>query len=165
MKVGMNLVLWTLAVTPEHYPLLGQLKHLGYEGVEIPITPGNGEDFGELRRVLDGEGLLCTTLTNLRPDANPVSSDPQVRQAGLDSLKWAVDISQRLDSPILSGPLYVAADTFTGAGPTEAELDRSAAVLRDACAYADPGGTMLCLEYLSRFETYMLNTAGTRPRW
>ena len=75
MKIGMNLVLWTLAVRPEHHRLLRSLRRFGYEGVEIPITSGNGEDFAEIRRVLDGEGLACTTLTNLRPDANPASSD------------------------------------------------------------------------------------------
>ena len=158
MKIGINLVLWTLAVRPEHYGLLRSLRQLGYGGVEIPITPGNGEDFGEIRRVLDGEGLACTTLTNLRPEANPVSPDAAVRQKGLDGLRWAADTSQRLGSTILSGPLYAAADVFTGKGPTREELDRSADVLREACAYAAPFGLTLCLEFLSRFETYLLNT-------
>ena len=158
MKIGMNLVLWTLAVRPEHYGLLRSLRHLGYEGVEIPITPGNGENFDEIRRVLDGEGLACTTLTNLRPDANPVSPDAAVRQQGFDDLRWATDTSQRLGSRILSGPLYAAADVFTGREPTRDELDRSAAVLQQACAYAAPAGVTLCLEFLSRFETYLLNT-------
>lgn len=158
MRIGMNLVLWTLAVKSEHYSLLGSLRALGYEGVEIPITQGNGEDFAEIRRVLDGEGLACTTLTNLGPDANPVSADAHVRQKGVDGLRWATDASQRLGSTILSGPFYAASDVFTGTGPTREELDRSAGVLRDACAYAAPSGTILCLEFLSRFETYMLNT-------
>ena len=158
MKIGMNLVLWTLAVRPEHHGLLRSLRTLGYEGVEIPITPGNGEDFGEIRRVLDGEGLACTTLTNLRPEANPVSPDAAVRQKGLDGLKWAIDTSQHLGSTILSGPFYAASDVFSGTGPTMEELDRSAAVLREACAYAAPSGTALCIEFLSRFETYLLNT-------
>ena len=164
MKIGMNLVLWTLAVRPEHYGLLRSLRQLGYDGVELPITPGNGEDFAEIRRVLDGEGLACTTLTNLRPDANPVSSDAAVRQKGLDGLRWATDTSQRLGSTILSGPFYAASDVFTGRGPTPEELDRSASVLREACAYAAPFGITLCLEFLSRFETYLLNTTEQAAR-
>lgn len=156
----MNLVLWTLALRPEHYPLLRRLKAYGYEGVEITVTPANGEDFAEIRRVLDGEGLDCTTLTNLPPDANPVDPDPAVRERALDRLRWAVDVSHALGSPILSGPLYAAADSFTGRGPQPQELDRSADILRAACAHAESAGVMLCLEYLSRFETYLVNTAG-----
>ena len=158
MKIGMNLVLWTLAVRAEHHGLLRSLRTLGYEGVEIPITPGNGENFGEVRRVLDGEGLACTTLTNLRPEANPVSSDAAARQKGLDGLRWAIDTSQHLGSTILPGPFYAASDVFTCTGPTQEELVHSAAVLREACAYAAPSGTTLCIEFLSRFETYLLNT-------
>ena len=158
MRIGMNLVLWTLAVRPGHHGLLRSLRRLGYEGVEIPVTPGNGEDFAEIRRVLDGEGLACTTLTNLPAEANPVSPDAAVRRKGRDGLRWATDASQRLGSTILSGPLYAAADAFTGTGPTREELDRSVGVLREACAYAAPSGITLCLEFLSRFETYLLNT-------
>lgn len=164
MKIGMNLVLWTLAVRPEHHGLLRSLRQLGYEGVEVPITRGNGEDFDEVRRVLDGEGLACTTLTNLRPDANPASADPQVRRNGLDGLRWAADVSQRLGSTTLSGPFYVASDVFTGTGPTQEELDWSADVLREACAYAAGSGTTLCIEFMSRFETYLVNTAAQASR-
>lgn len=165
MKIGMNLVLWTLAVRPEHFSLLRSLRRLGYEGVEVTVTRGNGEDFGEIRRVLDGEGLQCTTLTNLQSDAHPASADARVRQNGLDGLKWAVDVSERLGSTILSGPLYAAANLFTGKGPTQDELDRSAAVVRDACAHAAGAGTTLCLEFMSRFETYLLNTAEDTVRF
>ncbi len=165
MNIGMNLVLWTLAVRAEQFALLRSLRTLGYEGVEIPITQGNGKDFDEIRRVLDGEGLQCTTLTNLRPDANPVSTDARVRRNGLDGLRWAADVSERLGSTILSGPFYAASDVFTGAGPTQEELDRSVAVLTDACAYAAGSGTTLCIEFLSRFETYLLNTAKDAARF
>ncbi len=87
MKFGMNLCLWTTAVTAAHFPLLRALKSEGYDGVELPITRGNPEIFDELRRVLAGEGLQCTTLTNLRADANPVNADPRVRQQAVDNLK------------------------------------------------------------------------------
>ena len=41
MRVGMNLLLWTTHVTEEHIPLLGKLKKMGYDGVEIPIFEGD----------------------------------------------------------------------------------------------------------------------------
>ena len=123
--------------------------------MEIPVTPGNGEDFKEVRRVLDGEGLRCTTLTNLPVEANPADADPEVRGRALDRLSWAMDVSHALGSPVLSGPLYAASDCFTGFGPRPEELDRSADVLRSACAIAHGAGITLCVEALSRFETYL----------
>lgn len=146
-------------MTAEYYPIIRLLKSLGFAGVEIPITPGHSEDFNELRRLLNGEGLECTTLTNLPADANPVDPDARVRQKGVDALKWAVDISAAFGSRIVSGPLYVASNQFTGIGPTPDELARSADVLREACSYALASQTTLCIEFMNRFETYLLNTA------
>lgn len=160
----MNLVLWTLALTPEHYGLLRSLRRLGYAGVEVTITPGNGENFAEVRRVLDGEGLERTVLTNLGPHANPVDPDSQVRQRALDTLRWVIDTGAELGSPMVSGPLYAAANTFTGTAATEAELERSADVLRAACHHAAASGTTLCLEFMSRFETYLVNTTAQAAR-
>lgn len=158
MKFGMNLCLWTTEVTPQYYPVLRRLKSLGFDGVEIPITPGHGEDFDTLRRLLADEGLECTTLTNLPPDANPVSAEARVRRKGVDALKWAVEMSALLGSRILSGPLYVASNQFTGTGPTSEELERFADVLRLACASAAEADITLCIEFMNRFETYLVNT-------
>lgn len=156
-RFGMNLYLFTDAVTPDFYPLLRDLRALGYAGVEIPITRGHGERFGELRRLLDDEGLACTTLTSLKPESNPVSPDPRTRGRALDDLKWAIDTGP-LGSQTLSGPLYAASNSFTGAGPTGDELAWSADVLRQACEHAEPVGARLCLEFLNRFEGYLVNT-------
>ena len=157
-RLGMNLYLFTDAVTPEFYPLLRTLKRLGFDGVEIPITRGHAERFGELRRVLDDEGLACTTLSSLKPEANPVSPDARVRAAAVDALRWAIDTGHQLGSRTLSGPLYAASGTFTGKAPTPDELARSADVLAQACAYARPASQTLCLEFLNRFEAYLVNT-------
>ena len=157
-RLGMNLYLFTDAVTPEFYPLLRTLKRLGFDGVEIPIMRGHAERFGELRRVLDDEGLACTTLSSLKPEANPVSPDARVRAAAVDALRWAIDTGHQLGSRTLSGPLYAASGTFTGKAPTPNELARSADVLAQACAYARPASQTLCLEFLNRFEAYLVNT-------
>ena len=37
MKTGMNLLLWTTHVTPEHDAILDQLKVIGFDAVEVPI--------------------------------------------------------------------------------------------------------------------------------
>jgi D-psicose/D-tagatose/L-ribulose 3-epimerase len=65
MKLGMNLLLWTGAVTAEHFPLLGKLKAAGFDGVELPIFAGTPGDYKPIRAELDKQGLKCTAVTIL----------------------------------------------------------------------------------------------------
>jgi D-psicose/D-tagatose/L-ribulose 3-epimerase len=158
MRFGMNLYVWTTNLTPDFFPLFRDVKKWGYDGVEVPVAPGNANVYLDIKKCLRDEGLACTTITNLGPDANPVSPDARVRQKGLDQLKWAVEISALLGSDNLVGPFYAAYGVFSGAGPTEEELSRSAEVLRRAAAYAAGANLTLSLEFLNRFEAYLLNT-------
>lgn len=153
----MNLFLWTVKVTEELLPLFPQLKALGYEGVEVPIARANKPIYREIRKVLDDCGLACTTMFNLGADANPISPDETIRQKALDELKWAIDTSQNeMQSEVLAGPYFSGYAVFSGKGPTPQELDWSADVMRSAAAYAEP--LRLSIEFLNRFETYLLNT-------
>ncbi|HVT89522.1 MAG TPA: TIM barrel protein [Tepidisphaeraceae bacterium] len=157
MRVGMNLFLWTTNVTEELFPLFPQLKSLGYEGVEVPIARANKPIYQEIRKVLDDCGLACTTMFNLSEDKNPISSDPKIRQKGLDELKWAIDISQdEMRSEALVGPYFSAYAVFSGKGPTPQELQWSAKVMKEAAQHA--GDLRMSIEFLNRFEIYLLNT-------
>ncbi len=40
MKIGFNLLLWTTNVQSEHWPILEDIKRVGYDGVEIPVFGG-----------------------------------------------------------------------------------------------------------------------------
>src|SRR5207245_30190 len=96
VRTGMNLLLWATHVTEEHFPLLGKLKKTGFDGVEIPLFAGDAAHYRKLRKELDGAGLACTAVTTAKLEANPISPDPGLRQAGLDHLKWAVEMTQIL---------------------------------------------------------------------
>ena len=159
-RFGMNLYLWTQTVTPEFFPVIRSLRSIGFEGVEIPVVHCTQQSLLALRSVLSAVGIDCTTLSSVSPDADPTSPDPAVRRRALDTLRWAIDASHVLGSPTLTGPLY-AADAPSGgaAGPTTDAAKRSADVLREACVHAAAADIRLCLEFLNRFEGYLLNTA------
>ncbi len=158
-KLGMNLYLWTQTVTPAFFPLIGSLRRMGFEGVEIPVVHGTEQHLPELRALLRLEGLTCTTLSSVTPEADPTSPDPAVRQKALEVLRWVIDASQALGSSVLTGPLYAAAvPSGEAVGPTADAAKRTADILHQACAYAAPAGIRLCLEFLNRFEGYLLNT-------
>ncbi len=159
MKIGMNLLLWATHVTQDHFPILARLKQVGFDGVEVPLFEGDLGHYKTLRRELDNNGLGCTTVTVVGPEANPISPDAAVRRAAVDRLKWAIERTAILGGEQLCGPYHSPLAVFTGAGPTPDEKKRAVEVMRQAAEEARKAGLMLAIEYLNRFECYFLTTA------
>ena len=159
MKTGMNLLLWTGHVTEEHYSIMKEIKNAGFDGVEIPVFDTTVDHYKKVRGELDNLGLKCTTVTIVTPDANPISPDTKIRQAGLDLIKKAIDCSQALGAESMVGPFHSPLAVFTGVPPTKDEKERAADVLRQAAEHAAQAKVQLCIEYLNRFECYFLTTA------
>ena len=158
MRFGIALFLWTTEVREEHLPLFERMKELGYDGVEVPVGSDKASDYARIKAALAGAGLACTTMTNVGPDKDTVSPDPAVRAKALEELRFAIEVSADLGSDTLVGPYQAAYANFTGQGPTDEELDRSAEVMRQAAEEADAAGIKLGVEFLNRHEGYLLNT-------
>ncbi len=159
MKLGMNLLLWTGQVTSEHFPLLAKLKAAGFDGVEIPVFGGAPADYKPVRTELDKLGLKCTTVTILTKDTNAISPDAAIRQKAVEWLKTVVEINHVLGSETVVGPYHSAIGEFSGTGPTSDEKKHSADVLRQVAEFAKQANLMMAVEYLNRFECYLLTTA------
>jgi D-psicose/D-tagatose/L-ribulose 3-epimerase len=159
MKTGMNLLLWATHVTEEHFPLFGKLKAAGFDGVEVPLFAGDAAHYQKIRKELDNAGLRCTTVTTARVEANPISPDPGLRQAGLDHIKWAIEMTQIMGGENLCGPYHSPLAVFSGHGPTADEKKWAADVLRQAAEFAKQAKVTMAIEYLNRFECYFLTTA------
>ena len=87
MKTGMNLLLWTTHVTAEHFPLLAKLKATGFDGVEIPLFEGDANHYKSIAAELKKNGLGCTTVTCIGPEANPISPEAGIRKAAVERHK------------------------------------------------------------------------------
>lgn len=159
MKIGMNMLLWTTHVTEEDYPAIEKIKQAGFDGIEVPIFEGEAAHFKKLRKVLDDNGLGCTTVTISTEDANPISSEKKVRDAAVDDLKRKIEFSSILGGEVMCGPFHQPLGVFSGTGPTEDEKARAAEVHRAAAEAAEAANVRLGIEYLNRFECYFLNTA------
>jgi D-psicose/D-tagatose/L-ribulose 3-epimerase len=159
MKTGMNMLLWATHVTAEHFPLFAKLKKAGFDGVEIPLFAGDANHYKSIRKELDNHGLGCTAVTLATPAANPISPDPGLRQAAVDHLKWALEMTTILGGTHLCGPFHSPLGVFSGTGPTADEKKRAAEVLRKVAEEAQKVKVMLGIEYLNRFECYFLTTA------
>ena len=160
MKIGMNMLLWTGHVGPEHVPALEAIKATGFDGVEIPVF--NVSDEGHYRwlaGVLDQMGLERTVVA-LIPDEdhNPLASDPACRARAVDHLKRVVACTATLGGQVIAGPWFQPLGVFSGDRPSDVELDRCADVHRQILPIMRDAGIVAGLEPLNRFEAYLLNT-------
>jgi len=159
MKVGMNLLLWTAFVTEEHFPILEKIKKTGYDGVEIPLFDGDSEHYKKIKKELDNLGLGCTTVTVVNAETNPISPDASIRKAGLERIKWALDMTSVMGGDLLAGPYHSALGVFSGQPPTADERKRAVEVLTQAADHAQKVKVKIAIEYLNRFECYFLTNA------
>lgn len=159
MKIGFNLLLWTGHVDETHLPQMEALKAAGYDGVEIPMFGGDTAHYRKLGQQIRDCGLECTAITII-PDAehNPVGDDKAQRDRGVAWLKQATEWAAALNSPILCGPIHQPLGQFTGEAPSDVEKGRLAEAHRAVAENAVQYGIPIVMEYLNRFEAYMMTT-------
>lgn len=165
MKYGMNLQMMTTFVTEEHRPTLELLAQMGYDVVEVPIYRLEEDHYTEVGEWLDELGLERTGVTAHGAEASPIDPDPDIRAKGVANTKRAIDWCVAMGAPKLVGPLFSAFGAFSGSQPTQEERQRAVEAVQEMAAYAEQHGVELSLEYLNRFEMYLLNTTGDTARF
>ncbi len=164
VKIGMNMLLWGIQITPRHIPVFEGLAKAGYDGVEIPVVGQSRHDLKTMAAACDDLGLARTASAFVGEDVNPISPDPVIRAAAVDSLKKGIDDATVIGADILVGGLYQAHKYFTGTGPTLDEWNWSADYLHTCGEYARQTGVRLGLEFLNRFEAFLINTSSDCKR-
>ncbi len=166
MKTGMNLLLWTTEVTPEHDGLLEELKAMGFDGVEVPMFEvEDRKPYERLGKRLESLGLGATAVTVMGPEANPISPDPSIRKAAVARLEKVLDRASAFGCEILAGPTHSAIGVFSGTGPTAEEFHMGVDTLRQVAEKAPGFGVRIAVEYLNRFENYFLTTAADTAKF
>ena len=165
MRYGINLLLWTDVLTDEVRPLLGQIRALGFDAVELPIFEIDVEKYARWGRYLDDAGLARTAATVRGVDDNPMSPDPNIRRKGVEANKAVLDCCQAAGVEALVGPYHSALGYFSGAGVTKDEWKWAVESMQQVAEHAATCQVTLGLEYLNRFECYLLNTAADGARF
>ncbi len=164
VRFGMDMRLWGEAVGVAQLPVLERLAQLGYQGVEVPLA-GQGESALKLLAVgLRDLGLTPLASTRLPLTANPVSADPQVRERALALLRQRIDEAALLGAQLLSGALFQSRGYFSGQPVNDREWEWSRGCLQAAGEYAAGRGIALALEFMCRYDTYLINTVGAAAR-
>lgn len=170
-KLGMNLFTWTTTMNEDLADTFRFLKQTGFDFVEVPISepnytnPDSLTKWQQLGQQLAGLGLGVQTCTICSPDHSLISPDETVRQTGVAYLKHIVDCTAALGAKILMGPLYAGFKTFTGQAATPEEWNWSVAGMRGVAEYAQTKGVTLAIEYLNRFEIYLLTCTDDLVRY
>jgi D-psicose/D-tagatose/L-ribulose 3-epimerase len=165
VKYGINLLLWTADATEERMiPVIEMLAEQGYDGVELPIFGGAPDAYEKLGRRLDALGLERTAVAVRNVENDPISADPAVREAAIAAMRLAFDCCDAAGVTLLGGPFYAAIGNFSGAPPTAEEWKRSAEVLARIADDASGRGITLAMEFLNRFEIYLLNSTDDTAR-
>jgi D-psicose/D-tagatose/L-ribulose 3-epimerase len=156
----MNMLLWSTDVSdPSYAETFAMLRDAGYEAIEVPVfdpDPGKAERIGERLREL---GLTPLGVTARSETQSPISEDAGVRREAVEATKREIDACAALGASILCGPVAAPLGVFSGRGPSSEERKRSAETLYAASEYAAERDVTLVVEYLNRFELYLVNCA------
>ncbi len=104
MKIGMNMHLWSTHITDEHYADIGELKAIGYDGIEVFLAENDRPGYIELGNFLQSIDMEVNGCLGLGPDQDPISTDATVRQISRveqhrpDHMHWPdLDVDLTLD--------------------------------------------------------------------
>ena len=165
MKLYMNLLLWATHIREEQFYLFDELKSMGYDGVEVPIFEGDATHYRNMGHAIKQAGLECSAVTCPGAENDPTSHDPQIRNEALDSLKWTIDMCTELGTEMLVGPFFAAHGNFDFVGSIDDCRMRSANVIKEVAQYAQTKKIDLSLEFLNRFETFLLNCTSDTAKY
>ncbi len=158
MKIGMNMLLWTNHVTEQHFSIVDKLKQTGYDGIELFLGEGDVSHYSKLGNHFSDIDMGVTAVASLAPEENIASPDQKTREAGLDKLKWSIDVGAAANVEVICGPFHSSFAYFTRQPPTQEERQRSIEMLQKAAEYAESANIVLAPEALNRFECYLYNT-------
>ena len=164
VKIGMNMLLWGAETTSAHIPVFKGLAEAGFDGVEVSVVGQEAAELRTMRDALTDLNLATTASTFVPPEANPIAADAATRRAAVDYMKARIDETALMGSELLVGGIYQAHKVFSGCGPSAEEWQWSRDYLAEVGSYAASANIRLGLEFLNRFEVYLINTAADAAR-
>ena len=165
MKFGMNLLLWSGELSDSMLPVLEKLKGMGYDGVEVPIFDPNLAHFEAWGKRIKGFGP--GVYGGHVPQRGRQPDQPRRQGSRRGGRCHAADagVLRSLDARLLCGPYHSAIGEFTGKGPTKDEWKWGVETMQKNADGAAKHRVTLGIEYLNRFECYLLNCAADTIRF
>lgn len=158
MKYGVHAGLWMAQWTDELTPILRTVADLGFDGVEVSLLGMNDDKAKALGKAVRDHGLQVTCSDGLSVEKDITSDDPEVRQAGIEYLRWAVRTTATIGSQGLAGVVYAPWGVYEPANKA-IRAQRSAQAFAAIDDDLNALGVTLGIEAINRFETDLVNTS------
>ncbi len=159
--LGANTWIWVSPLTDEHLELVGRVRELGFDVLELAVEDTDAVSPEQWRAAGDAAGISFAVCGAFGPERDLSHEDARIRGLALEYIETLVDIAAVLGAPTVAGPLYSAVGKTRMVGPEVREQQRvwAAEGIREAADYAAAHGVRLAGEPLNRFETDLVNTA------
>ena len=163
---GVNSFIWSENFGLKDLYLFEKAKKMGFDTFDVSISNPDGFPIQRAREAAKNAGISLVVTNVLGKDANPISPDKSVRMKSIEVLKKLVDITEKLDSKILTGVNYASLGYITGKPRTTDEWSWSVDVLRNVAEYAlQNSRIIIAFEPINRFETFFLNIAADAVKY
>lgn len=159
MKLGMHASAWCGQWNNSALFVIDEVKKLGLDFIEIPLTKHEGIDTEATRKKLRDSCLeSVTSALIINPAHDITSGDPCIRESGIGYLKECVRLSSEMGATFFGGVIYALHMKMHPDRPSEELLRIVADGLKEVAQYAGMLGVTIGLEPINRYETFVLNT-------
>ena len=166
IHLGVDTFIWSEMFSESDLWIIEKAKHLGFSPLDIAVAKPETFPLKAVKAEAERVGMEIVTTTTLHERTSIISSDADVRAAGVKSLQTLVDITIELGAKILGGVNYAGWGCLSGGPRTEAEWERSVTAMREVAEYAKERSDMIiAVEPVNRFETHFLNIAEDAVRY
>jgi D-psicose/D-tagatose/L-ribulose 3-epimerase len=157
MQFGINTANWASPLLTPSEGLLGKVRTLGFDLVEINCADPQAVDVRALRDALayyDLQAIVCATASPQRD----LSRDDNSAQRAADYVRDLVHLASAIGAALVAGPLVAATALPATADETERAYYRSIMAMRELARHAEDCGVRLAVQPLNRFYSTLVNT-------
>ncbi|WP_228085217.1 sugar phosphate isomerase/epimerase family protein [Mucilaginibacter sp. JRF] len=160
IKFGVSTFVWVSPFDTVSFHLIDKVKQMGYDIIEIAVEDKNLIDWPLLKSLAKNAALDVTISGAFGADRDISSTDPDVRENGLQYIIDCVEIANFMESPIFTGPVYSAVGKTRIVSTEQKQQEHAWCIenLLKASDIARQQGVVIGVEPLNRFETDMVNT-------
>ena len=158
--LGTHFQVWVGSWDPEEIrPAAEKAAAIGYDFLELPVRAPETVDGEAIARILEANGMFCTTSFIHTPDTDIASEDADIVAKGEALMYEALAKARDMGSTRLVGGFHSSLKKHDTAR-TPAGRQNAVDVLRRVAERAREMGIVMCLEPLNRYESNLINTGG-----